>query len=433
MDQSARSIIESIKGEMKNFEKRKGGQDRRARCRLTILDRFYDEVSDPSELLSLPNLTTEFLESQLGDREQENDERWLKWVARYGLIGNTQICGGCSENLTLVRDARIDNFTWRCSACRLRDKSQGSATGNTRSLRHDSFFADAKQKFANILLLLARWCENPRSCRTELGKAFNINHFTVLDWHTRFAFVAKMSYFRTKATNFNRSGKDIRLVEVKNEVQDDAGTLSEQLDVTELIGGGKNLEPKNEPLAPQKPTVAVRRPITNKTKSRPKSDLPEEVLDIYLENIFQLREIYQVKDVLLETFVYDYMLRKHCNHEKVMNNFLFEITQCYEVERRLIEQKPVQPVKRKRKTTEDLETEKYLKNMDLPFAEFATPVATSSGKKISKEQRARLLFKDPIEPEIQPEQAPILDLTQFFTDEKANVLTFSMKREPGTS
>ncbi len=156
----------------------------------------------------------------------DSDEERLKWLAKNGLIANTQTCPDpqCGPNraMHLVQDVHdIDKYIvshahpilhiaqysiqyfssymlqWRCNNCR-----KGQRT-TTKKIRAGTFFERSHLTFTQILKLAIVWATLPRSSiaviRHQIGpnsKGQLLSHTTIVDFYNFFREICQVWYDR---------------------------------------------------------------------------------------------------------------------------------------------------------------------------------------------------------------------------------------------
>ncbi|GMR61109.1 hypothetical protein PMAYCL1PPCAC_31304, partial [Pristionchus mayeri] len=135
------------------------------------------EVEDVEKLLDLEVLTALNLNNfvgQMDDASPENNLRTLEFLAKYGLIRNSNACPVCECQMTVIlNDKKSGRYVWRCPACRTQSKS------SKISVRAGSVFEKIRISITKYLYLVAHWVENRIMPIRESAKLFEIDENTI--------------------------------------------------------------------------------------------------------------------------------------------------------------------------------------------------------------------------------------------------------------
>ncbi|CAJ0956459.1 unnamed protein product, partial [Mesorhabditis belari] len=296
----------------------------------SILELEDDEVKDPMELLSLPNLSCKELDKHVFAPHQlqsvlplldfnECLDVCLKFLAKYKLISNTRRCKNCFRLKTLFRDT-VDCYRWTCEECWKDPRIDNK--GIRETMRAQTVFENEFLNLRSMVRLLGAWCENPGEDRTKLGQLFRTTPQMVFNIQKKFATATKRWYMRHKEEEKEREQ------ELQNKVKQevvDPEEYSGAMDVTSLLGG---------------PSSGIKQEIiedcfakiNNIKQEAEKEPEPDLFLTVFKTNKSELIEKYKVIGPFPEVFVYDFLMRKHFGEEKLMNRFLYEITQLWDVD-----------------------------------------------------------------------------------------------------
>ena len=103
-------------------------------------------------------------------------DRLIQWLMEDGLLGKSQVCSGCGDDMKLVNcDDRSDGVKWEC-----RRRTNSKRHKVELSIRAGSWFEQSKMTLEEILKYSYWWCQelDQAQIRHELGLATH----TGVDW-----------------------------------------------------------------------------------------------------------------------------------------------------------------------------------------------------------------------------------------------------------
>jgi len=105
--------------------------------------------------------------------ELDNQMMILEWLARRGLIRNSNDCNKCDDTSFSLNTYKqgVDGYRWACKCCKA-----------TKSVRDQSFFGKSHLSLSQVLRILYGWSKDYTQQLIKHEAQLGINDVTIVDW-----------------------------------------------------------------------------------------------------------------------------------------------------------------------------------------------------------------------------------------------------------